>query len=183
MPELAAFPIFLTRDLEYARTLLREYAGGDNRYGLLASSGASRMRADGIELKREFRDSLNYPEWFLRPTGDIRSSNQLEIAATEFECQGLELDWTCLCWGGDLLPDESGQNWRFWKTHGHIWRSEKDVTQQQFILNKYRVLLTRARFGTVIFVPRGDAADVTRQPAPFDALANYLTQCGLSFES
>ena len=183
MPELAAFPIFLTRDLRHARTLLRDYAGGDNRYGLLASSGASRMRADGIELKREFRDSLKYPEWFLRPMGDIRSSNQLEIAATEFECQGLELDWTCLCWGGDLLPDESGQHWRFWKMHGHTWRPEKDVTQQQFILNKYRVLLTRARFGTVIFVPRGDVVDVTRQPAPFDALANYLTRCGLRFES
>lgn len=181
MPELAEFPIHLTRELNRARQLLRDFAGDGVRVGLLASSGAIRLRAEGIELKREFRDSLKYPDWFLRPRGDIRSSNQLEIAATEFECQGLELDWTCVCWGGDFIPAAAGDDWQYRKLRGVRWRPESDSGEQQFILNKYRVLLTRARFGEVIFVPRGSNADnQTRAPKEFDAVADYLGRCGLS---
>jgi len=150
MPELVEFPILLTRDISEARRLLRDFAGDETRFGLFASSGAIRLRADGIELKREFRDSLKFPDWFLRPIGDIRSSNQLEIAATEFECQGLELDWSCVCWGGDLLPDADSLGWRYWKSHGASRREEADLMKCEFIRNKYRVLMTRARFGTVV---------------------------------
>jgi hypothetical protein len=180
MPELAEFPVLLTRDLNEARRLLRDFAGEGNRFGLFASSGAMRLRADGIELKREFRDSLKYPDWFLRSAGDVRSSNQLEIAATEFECQGLELDWTCVCWGGDFIPAADGEGWQFRKLHGVKWRMEPDSTEQEFIRNKYRVLLTRARFGTVVFVPRGSPADETRKPEEFDVVASYLSGCGMS---
>ncbi len=183
MSELAQFPILLTRDLGYARRLLRDFAGPGVRSGLLASSGALRLRADGIELKREFRNSINYPDWFLRPDGDIRSSNQLEIAATEFECQGLELDWSAVCWGGDFIPAQRGDGWHFRKLRGVKWRPERDIDEQEFVRNKYRVLLTRARFGTVIFVPRGSAVDDTLDPKELDAIAHYLCRCGLSIDS
>lgn len=185
VPELEEFPILLTRDFVLAKTLIQEYAGEPSRYGLIASSGAMRLRADGIELKREFRTSLKYPDWFLRPPRDIRSSNQLEIAATEFECQGLELDWTLVCWGGDLIPSDTGQGWlprvlRSSGKNGPHWSLEKIPTQQVFIHNKYRVLLTRARFGTIIYVGRGDPKDSTRSPKEFDATVEFLLNCGLS---
>ena len=182
---LEQFPILLTRDFGDAKRLIREYAGDASRYGLLASSGAMRLRADGVELKREFRNSLKYPDWFLRPSGDIRSSNQLEVAATEFECQGLELDWTLVCWGGDFIPSNASGDWlpRYLYNggkNGPHWRPERNAAEQEFIRNKYRVLLTRARFGTVIYVPRGSPTDQTRNPAAFDSLAAFLVRCGLA---
>jgi hypothetical protein len=181
---LDQFPILLTRDLDDAKRLIREYAGESNRYGLVASSGAMRLRADGVELKREFRNSLRFPDWFLRPSGDIRSSNQLEVAATEFECQGLELDWTLVCWGGDFILGHDPGDWlpRYLYNGGKIgphWRLEHNATEQTFIRNKYRVLLTRARFGTVIYVPRGNPTDQTRNPAEFDSVTAFLIRCGL----
>ncbi len=182
---LEQFPILLTRDFADAKRLIREYAGEPSRYGVVASSGAMRLRADGIELKREFRNSLKYPDWFLRPSGDIRSSNQLEVAATEFECQGLELDWTLVCWGGDFILNGDSGTWlaRYLYNggkNGPHWRPERNATEQEFIRNKYRVLLTRARFGTVIYVPRGSPTDQTRNPAEFDLLAAFLARCGLA---
>ena len=188
MPQLEQFPILLTRDLANGRRLIREYAGDSGRYGLVASSGAARLRADGVELKREFRNSLKYPDWFLRAGRDIRSSNQLEIAATEFECQGLELDWTLVCWGGDLVPDSAPEKWapRYLFNggkNGPHWRPEQDRVEQEFIRNKYRVILTRARFGTVIYVPRGSAADNTRAPQEFDAVAEFLHRAGLKTQA
>jgi hypothetical protein len=182
---LEQFPILLTRDFDDARRLIREYAGEPSRYGLLASSGAMRLRADGVELKREFRNSLKFPDWFLRPAGDIRSSNQLEVAATEFECQGLELDRTLVCWGGDFIPGADSGNWlpRYLYNggkDGHHWRHERNMTEQEFIRNEYRVLLTRARFGTVIYVPRGSPTDQTRSPAEFDSVTAFLLRCGLA---
>jgi hypothetical protein len=182
---LEQFPILLARDFAEAKRLIREYAGETSRYGLIASSGAMRLRADGVKLNREFRNSLKYPDWFLRLSGDIRSSNQLEVAATEFECQGLELDWTLVCWGGDFVPSPTTGDWfpRYLFNggkNGPHWRPERKPIEQEFIRNKYRVLLTRARFGTVIYVPHGDAKDETRKPLEFDAVAEYLVRCGLN---
>jgi hypothetical protein len=184
MASLKEFPILLTRELNCAKLLIREYAGEAARYGLVASSGAMRLRADGVELKREFRNSIKFPDWFLRPPGDIRSSNQLEVAATEFECQGLELDWTLVCWGGDYIPNEGRNGWFPRVLHnggknGPHWRKERDPIEQEFVRNKYRVLLTRARFGTVIYVPRGNSIDQTRNPLEFDSIASFLVRCGL----
>jgi hypothetical protein len=180
---LEDFPILLTRDFTEAKRLVREYAGEATRYGLIASSGALRLRANGVEVNREFRNSLKYPDWFLRQASDIRSSNQLEVAATEFECQGLELDWTLVCWGGDFIPNSTSSDWlvRYLYNGGEYgphWRSEKNGTEQEFVRNKYRVLLTRARFGTVIYVPRGDPKDQTRNPNDYDAVAAFLIGCG-----
>lgn len=181
--DLAEFPVFLCRDLRKARDILREYCPKELRYGLLASSGASRLRAEGIEVSPDFRGGISFPDWFLRPSGDIRSSNQLEVAATEFECQGLELDWCCVCWGGDfvVMPDKVG--WQFRKLRSPVgkapqWYLENAPDAQEFVRNKYRVLLTRARIGVVLFVPFGSDACPTAERSVFDQTTSYLGECG-----
>jgi len=181
--ELAEYPIWLTRDLATARRLLRKYAGDDLRSGLLASSGALRLRADGIEVSPQFRAGIKFPDWFLRPTGDIRSSAQLEVAATEFECQGLELDWCCVCWSGDFVVLPGTFEWQFRCIRAPArkppkWYVEKSAEKREFLQNKYRVLLTRARVGVVLYVPTGDEKDQTREPAVFEATAAFLASCG-----
>lgn len=174
------FPMVLTRDLEAARAWLRQHTRGLRRCGLLASSGALRLRAEGIELSSGFRrgDRQMYVNWFLNETSDLRASNQLEVAASEYECQGLELDLTCICWGGDLLYDQLA-GWRKRKFVGAKWNTMNQARAQQYLLNTYRVLLTRAREGFVVWVPRGDANDPTRNPEGFDSTADFLRQCGL----
>lgn len=174
------FPMVLTRDLEAARAWLRQHTRGLRRCGLLASSGALRLRAEGIELSSGFRrgDRQMYVNWFLNETSDLRASNQLEVAASEYECQGLELDLTCICWGGDLLYDQLA-GWRKRKFVGAKWNTMNQARDQQYLLNTYRVLLTRAREGFVVWVPRGDANDPTRNPEGFDSTAEFLKHCGL----
>jgi hypothetical protein len=164
-PEIAAeaiersqsFPIVLTRDLSKARDWLRRSTIGTRRYGLLASSGAARLRPYGIEVSSGFRKEVDYPTWFTAPKSDLRSSYALEVPASEFECQGLELDRVGLCWGGDLVRDD--HNWRFRQFRGSKWVDIRAVTERMFLVNKYRVLLTRAREGVVIWVPTGDEYD------------------------
>lgn len=174
------FPMALTRDLETARDWLRQHTRGMRRCGLLASSGALRLRAEGIELSSGFRrgDRQMYVNWFLNETSDLRASNQLEVAASEYECQGLELDFTCICWGGDLLYDQLA-GWKKRKFVGAKWNTMNQARDHQYLLNTYRVLLTRAREGFVVWVPRGDANDSTRNPEGFDSTAQFLKQCGL----
>ena len=116
--------------------------------------------------------------WFLNPPSDVRSSFYLETPATEFGIQGLELDWTGLCWGGDLFP-HNGQ-WVCRSFKGTKWQNVRQEVTQRYIVNKYRVLLTRAREGAVIWVPRGDSTDPTRPPELFDAVADYLAGCGIN---
>jgi hypothetical protein len=182
--ELAEYPVMLVRELSEARKIIRGYADAELRVGLLASSGGVRLRAEGVEVSAEFRGGINFPDWFLRPLGDVRSSSQLEVAATEFECQGLELDWCCVCWGGDfVMAQDSAPDWEFRRVRSPAgrsprWYSESSADTREFTRNKYRVLLTRARIGVVIFVPRGDPSDSTRDPAIFDATANFLVRCG-----
>jgi hypothetical protein len=181
--ELSEFPVFVARDLPKARELIRRHADAGLRCGLLASSGAVRLRADGVEVSPEFRGGIKFPDWFLRPTGDIRSSSQLEVAATEFECQGLELDWCCVCWGNDFVVAPNGNGWQFQRLRspGGVaprWSTEDDVGVREFIRNKYRVLLTRARAGIVIFVPRGSDFDSTHPPENFNATTEFLRLCG-----
>lgn len=176
--KLGDFPIVITRSLDAARAWVRMQTRGEHRCGLVASSGALRLRADGLELSGEFRRAYAYEEWFLAPPGDVRSSFQLEVAATEFECQGLELDWVGVCWGGDLVIEPSGR-WLFRYFHGKGWRNYRDAGDRQYLLNKYRVLLTRARQGVVVWIPRGDSTDETRNPALLDATADFFQQCGV----
>lgn len=180
-PKLKDFPMALTRSLDTARQWLRKHSRGQQRAGLLASSGALRLRAEGIELSSGFRQGNRdlFVNWFLNLPPDIRSSNQLEVAASEFECQGLELDWTGLCWGGDFSFDPGGQGWIYRSLAGARWGFLRNEIDRQYLVNSYRVLLTRARRGLVIWVPQGDSSDHTRLPEYFDSTADYLGRCGI----
>jgi hypothetical protein len=152
-----------------------EVSSGSERYGLIASSEARRLRAEGIEIPQARADGVEH--WFLKPKGDVRASFQLEVAATEFQIQGLEIDWGCICWGGDFLHTE--QRWSFKRLRGTSWQKVGQKDARRYILNCYRVLLTRARQGMVLFVPAGDLSDLTRAPGPFDSTAEFLLQCGV----
>jgi DUF2075 family protein len=179
--ELRDFPIAFTRSLGTAREWLRRHTRGQRRCGLVASSGALRLRAHGLELSSGFRQGNRdlYVHWFLAQSPDVRSSNQLEVAASEFECQGLELDWIGACWGGDLSFDQTTGAWLFRIFAGSRWGKVQSEIDRQYLLNTYRVLLTRSRRGLIIWIPTGDSADQTRTPEHFDSTANYMAQCGL----
>jgi len=181
IPKLENFPFALTRSLATARTWLREKARGKQHAGLVASSGALRLRANGIELSSGFRQGNRdmFVHWFLANPPDVRSSNQLEIAASEFECQGLELDWVGLCWGGDLSFAASDACWNYRYFSGTRWGTMKSEIDRQYLLNTYRVLLTRARRGLIIWVPEGIVSDETHLPEFFDSTADYLSRCGV----
>jgi hypothetical protein len=171
-------PFRLTRDLASLRTHLRRSARGLRRAGLVASSGAARLRAEGLGAELPHMDAGAVAHWFLdRYPADIRASDALELLATEFSCQGLELDHVGLCWDGDLIRQGSG--WRARKFRGTRWQLLHGSEAISNLINTYRVLLTRARYETVIFVPRGDAADPTRTPAEFEAVADFLQSCGV----
>lgn len=179
--DLREFPLVMTRSLDTARTWLREHARGLRRCGLVASSGAIRLRPEGLELSSGFRQGNRdlYVHWFLAPPSDVRSSNQMEVAASEFECQGLELDWVGVCWGGDFSFDFQARGWLFRSFTGSRWGVVSSEIDRRFLLNTYRVLLTRARQGMVVWVPRGESADATRPPEWFDKTADYLRSCGV----
>jgi hypothetical protein len=172
-----AVPFWVTRDLGVLRAALWGLARGSRRAGLLASSGARRLRAEGLGAELPHMDEAAVARWFLdRYPEDVRASDALEQVATEFSCQGLELDFVGLCWDADLA--RIGGRWvarRFAGTRWQVMRGEEAVANQ---MNTYRVLLTRARYDTVIFVPRGEARDATRSPDGYDAIAEYLLSCG-----
>ncbi len=174
LTELAHYPIVVTRDLQSARRWLRDHRRGEERAGILASSNGLRLKPDGVFV----RAKVDPADWFLGERGDVRSSDYLEDAATEFEVQGLELDWACVCWDANLRRGGASgwETFRFWGTQ---WQQVNDDNRKSFLLNSYRVLLTRARQGMVIFVPRGDQDDRTRDPAIYDSIAAFLLDCGL----
>ena len=180
-PDSEEFPCYVTRDLADARAWLRMHHQHDpeDRTGLVATSLDLRLRADGIERSSGFRSSFAYEKWFLEPWDDVRSSYSLEVAASEFECQGLELDWIGLCWGLDLTPSELGESWDYRKFRGAQWQAVQQEAERAFTLNRYRVLLTRARKGMVIWVPKGDPNDPTRDPALFDRVFDALRRAGV----
>ncbi len=170
-------PFGLVRDLDMLRAALRAEARGERRAGLVGSSGAKRLRADGLGVEVPHMDANAVARWFLdRWPEDVRASDALETMATEFACQGLELDAAGLCWGGDLI--RLGARWQVRDFRGTGWQVARDEERQANRLNTYRVLLTRARYRTVIWVPRGDAADRTRSPGEMDAVADFLRACG-----
>jgi hypothetical protein len=167
------YPIVLSRDLDATKHWLRKQARGTERSGLVASSGALRLRPQGIYVKAEV-DPAN---WFLNDRADVRSSFYLEEVASEFDVQGLELDWVGVCWDGDLHYD--GKRWVLQSFKGTKWQTVSDSSRRLYLRNAYRVLLTRARQGMVIFVPHGDAADPTRPDAFYDGTFQFLQSCGL----
>jgi DUF2075 family protein len=177
---LKNYPIFITRDIETAKSFLRKKAKGTRRTGLVASSGGRRLKAFGYDPFFGLRGDSSQDElgaWYLNPSTDVRSSNFLEILATEFAVQGLEIDWAGVLWDADLR--RSNGNWDFKQFKGTKWQNVGDEQRKQFILNKYRVLLTRAREGMVIWVPEGDENDDTRLPMFYDETFKYLISCGI----
>jgi hypothetical protein len=176
------FPMLLSRSLQQTRLKLREYGIGENRYGLVGSSGAARLRGEGLEPSSSFHAGYPWEHWYLAKETDVRSSYRCEVFATEFEIQGLELDWIGLCWGGDFIWDEL-KGWQLRRLQHGVqskWREIKSADKRTYRRNAYRVLLTRARQGMVVFVPKGNLHDSTDRPEEFDSTANYLVRCGLS---
>ena len=176
LAEIETIPVFLTRDLAALRTALRSRARGLRRTGLVASSGAKRLRADGLGVELPHLDAGAVARWFLDRWPDIRASDALETVATEFSCQGLELDHVGLCWGGDLVHGSRG--WRVRRFAGTAWQRITGAEAAANRVNTYRVLLTRARYETIVWVPRGDPADATRDPGELDAVAAFLRAAG-----
>lgn len=172
-----AFPVYLTRNLKIAKSWLNLMARGSSRCGLVTSSGAIRLRAYGLETSTSFHRDYPYEHWFLRSRGDVRASYQLEVAATEFEIQGLELDFVGLCWCNDLVW--KGEAWVCRRFSQSRWLNIRKDSDIQFLINAYRVLLTRARQGTIIWVPLGIEDDPTLSPKDFDAIADALRMSGI----
>jgi len=168
------FPIYLTRSISQAKSWLREKARGSEKIGVIASSKGKRLRPLGIDVKNE----IFAPCWFLNPPDDVRSSNYLEEVATEFDIQGLEIDWVCLAWDIDL--HYKNNQWNFQCFEGTTWRQIRNEYDRIFLKNAYRVLLTRARQGIIVFVPYGDDNDITRPSEYYNNTAEYLKFCGVS---
>ena len=167
------YPIVLTRDLHAAKSWIRRRARGSERFGLLSSSKAQRLKPHAIDI----RVNIDPVHWFLNERDDTRSSYYLEDAATEFQVQGLELDWVCVTWDADM---RFGQNdWHYHDFRGSRWINIKDEANRGYLRNAYRVLLTRARQGMVIFVPPGERSDPTRLPEFYDPIFAYLLDLGI----
>jgi len=167
------YPIVLTRDLGKAKKWLKEKSRGTERYGIVVSSQAQRLKPLAIDVK----SPMNPVNWFLDGKHDIRSSYYLEDVATEFQVQGLELDWACVTWDGDLRYSDTG--WKSYSFVGSKWQHIHKEERKRYLINAYRVLLTRARQGMIIVIPNGDKDDATRDPAYYDSTFDYLKKLGL----
>jgi hypothetical protein len=167
------YPIVVSRDLDAAKRWVKSKARGDERFGLLGSSKAMRLRPYAVEV-RLAADPIHY---FLAEAQDVRSSFYLEDCATEFQVQGLELDWACVAWDADLRMGAT--HWSHHDFSGSKWKNIHSLENQRNLKNAYRVLLTRARQGMAIFVPPGDREDPTRPPAFYDKTFEYLKDLGL----
>lgn len=168
------YPIVLTRDIEKAKLWLKEKARGSERYGIVVSSQAYRLKPLAIDVKTP----INHVNWFLDGKDDVRSSYFLEDVATEFQVQGLELDWVCVTWDGDLRFSKEG--WKTFSFVGNKWQNIHKEDRKKYLINAYRVLLTRARQGMVIVVPEGNDNDHSRQNEFYNPTFNYLKSIGIN---
>lgn len=168
----ATYPIVITRSVQKAKEWLKQKARGSERYGIVVSSQALRLKPDAIDV----RSPMDPIHWFLDGKEDVRSSYFLEDVATEFHVQGLELDWACVTWDADFRYAPAG--WEHWSFCGDRWNRVRKAERQMYLKNAYRVLLTRARQGMVVVVPPGEATDPTRNPAFYDPIYGYLQRLG-----
>jgi len=166
------YPIVITRDFVKAKQWLKKQSRGSERYGIVVSSQAERLKPHSIDVK----SPMDPIHWFLDGKDDVRSSYYLEDVATEFDIQGLELDWACVTWDADFRY--SKKNWEHWSFCGNRWNHIKKKERQNYLKNAYRVLLTRARQGMVIVVPMGDLEDLTRKREFYDPTFEYLKDIG-----
>lgn len=174
------YPIVITRSLSDSKQWLREKKQGSERIGILISSSSKRIRPRGVDAENGLRSNsgkAKIANWFLNSEEDIRSSTFLEIPATQFAVQGLELDWVCLAWGGDLSFNEN--KWMHRNFTGTSWKNIGILTKKEFLVNTYRVLLTRARQGMVIYIPNGQNEDKTRMNHYYDGTFKYLKSIGI----
>ncbi len=178
------YPIVLTRSMDKARAWLRQHARGTQQTGILISKVSARYKPLAVHVLPQNED--NAVHWFLEDKTDVRSSNFLEEAATEIQVQGLEVDYACVLWDADMQYNDG--KWSFWKFNGKTkWIPERNLETQKYMLNAYRVLLTRARQGMVICVPEGNGRitpegyqeDPTRQPAFYDSTYEYFKTLGI----
>lgn len=167
------YPIVLTRDLSKAKEWLKTKARGSERYGIVVSSQAQRLKPYAIDVK----SPIDPIHWFLDEKDDIRSSFYLEDVATEFQVQGLELDWACITWDGDLRYSPDG--WQHYSFSGNKWQNIRKEERKMYQKNAYRVLLTRARQGMIIVVPKGDPEDKTRKAEYYNSTYDYLKRVGI----
>jgi mutator protein MutT len=166
------YPIVLTRDLGKAKQWLRTMARGTERFGIVVSSQAERLKPHAIDVK----SPMDPIHWFLDGKEDVRSSYYLEDVATEFHVQGLELDWACVTWDADFRFSKKG--WEHWSFSGSRWKHINQSVRRIYQKNAYRVLLTRARQGMVIVVPPGEMDDPTRNPDFYNSTYEYLKEIG-----
>jgi hypothetical protein len=166
------YPIVITRNLNKAKQWLKDQARGTERYGIVVSSQAQRLKPYAIDVKAP----VDPKHWFLDGKEDVRSSFYLEDVVTEFQVQGLELDWACVTWDADFRYSQNG--WEHFSFVGEKWNHIRKAERQVYLKNAYRVLLTRARQGMVIVVPEGSSEDVTRKHEFYDATFKYLAEIG-----
>ncbi|MEI7767759.1 MAG: DUF2075 domain-containing protein [Phycisphaerae bacterium] len=168
------YPIVITRDLAKAKGWLQHKARGSERYGIVVSSQAQRLKPYAIDVK----SPMDPIHWFLDDKQDVRSSYYLEDVATEFHVQGLELDWACVTWDADFRRTADG--WGHYSFCGDRWNNTKKTERKMYLKNAYRVLLTRARQGMVIVVPDADPEDPTRKREYYDHTYDYLAGIGFT---
>jgi hypothetical protein len=168
------YPIVITRDLKKAKQWLKNKARGSERFGIVVSSQAERLKPHAIDVK----SPMDPIHWFLDGKQDVRSSFYLESVATEFDIQGLELDWVCVTWDADFRYTHDG--WEYRSFVGDRWNYIRKEERQMYLKNAYRVLLTRARQGMAIVIPAGDADDHTRDSSYYDPIFGYLKSVGLT---
>ena len=170
------YAIYITRDVKKAKNWTRSQVRGSQRCGVVACSSAQRLKPEGIYVPTE----IDVKNWFLAPADDLRSSNMMEVVASEFKVQGLEIDWAMVCWDADLRRLNE-KEWDYFNFKGTKWMHRNKEEQKRYLLNAYRVLLTRARQGMIIFVPEGveEDEDKTRYHKYYDDIFYYLLKCGV----
>jgi hypothetical protein len=175
----ADFPFYFTRDLEIAKSWLKLKAiETSGRSGLVASSKSKRLLVYGVDAVADANRSFNWANWYLNDPPDLTSSGSLEVAATEYKCQGLELDFVGVCWSWDMVLQKN--NWipRSLNTSSARWSSTK--SKSHFQTNAYRVLLTRCRKGMIVWIPRGDDSDSSRDKKEMDLVAHCFVESGIT---
>ena len=179
LKELNRYPIRITRDINTAKAWIKQHARDDERYGALASSKGQRLKPDALTLLPPNSSESEVTHWFLGDNKDVNSSYYMEEVATEFQVQGLEVDWALVAWDADMRYDKATSSWKQYSFRGSKWMNINDPKIRNYQINAYRVILTRARRGMVIYVPKGSPEDHTRNPKFYDGTYQYFKQLGI----